>query len=195
MALKNGITPLATTHILDEKEKIYNIPAIQRYLPGEAVRLSHIAKRMQGLFVAQGNPKNIRDLVDLIRPDVKFVNRQFGSGTRILLDSMLAEKGLDKNLINGYDREESSHTAVGVLVKGSVADAGVGIYSVAKAFSLDFIPLAEEEYDLLVTKSFMDDKRFAILMDIMTSGEFAKRLNDMGGYNTKETGKVKYEQG
>ena len=99
-----------------------------------------------------------------------------------------------KILINGYDREESSHTAVGVLVKGSVADAGVGIYSVAKAFSLDFIPLAEEEYDLLVTKSFMDDKRFAILMDIMTSGEFAKRLNDMGGYNTKETGKVKYEQ-
>ena len=194
MALKKGITPLATTHILDEKEKIYNIPAIQRYLPGEAVKLIHIAKRMQGLFVARGNPKNIRGLADLIRPDVKFVNRQFGSGTRILLDSMLAEEGLDKNLVNGYDREESSHTAVGVLVKGSVADAGVGIYSVAKAFSLDFVPLAEEEYDLLVTRKFMDDQRFAILMDIMTSGEFASRLNDMGGYNTKETGKVKYEQ-
>jgi putative molybdopterin biosynthesis protein len=194
MALRNGITPLATTHILDEKEKVYNVPAIRRYLPGEAVRLIHIAKRMQGLFVAQGNPKNIRGLADLNRPDVKFVNRQFGSGTRILLDSMLAEAGLDKNTINGYDREESSHTAVGVLVKGFVADAGVGIYSVARAFSLDFVPLAEEEYDLLVTKTFMNDKRFTMLMDIVTSVEFAKRLNNMGGYNTKETGKVKYEQ-
>jgi putative molybdopterin biosynthesis protein len=195
MALKKGITPLATTHIFDEKEKIYNVPAIQRYLPDEAVKLIHIAKRMQGLFVAQGNPKNIRGLADLIRPDIKFVNRQFGSGTRILLDSMLAEAGLDKNLINGYDREESSHTAVGVLVKGSVADTGVGIYSVAKAFSLDFVPLAEEEYDLLVTRKFMDDKRFAILMDIVTSTEFVSRLNDMGGYGTEETGRVKYEQG
>jgi putative molybdopterin biosynthesis protein len=194
MALKKGITPLATTHILDEKEKIYNVPAIRRYLPDEAVKLIHIAKRMQGLFVAGGNPKDIRGLADLIRPDIKFVNRQFGSGTRILLDSMLAEEGLEKNTINGYDREESSHTAVGVLVKGSVADVGVGIYSVAKAFSLDFIPLAEEEYDLLVTKKFVDDERFAILMGIVTSGEFVSRLNGMGGYNTKETGKVKYEQ-
>jgi putative molybdopterin biosynthesis protein len=195
MALKKRITPLATTHILDEKEKIYNVPAIKRYLPDEAVKLIHIAKRMQGLFVAGGNPKNIRGLADLIRPDIKFVNRQFGSGTRILLDAMLAEEGLDKNLINGYDREESSHTAVGVLVKGSVADVGVGIYSVAKAFSLDFIPLAEEEYDLLVTRKFVDDERFAILMGIVTSGEFVSRLNNMGGYNTKETGRVKYEQG
>ena len=195
MALKKGITPLATTHILDEKEKIYNVPVIQRYLPDEAVKLIHIAKRMQGLFVAGGNPKNIRGLADLIRPDIKFVNRQFGSGTRILLDSMLAEEGLDKNAINGYDREESSHTAVGILIKESVADVGVGIYSVAKAFSLDFVPLAEEEYDLLVTRKFMDDERFAILMDIVTSGEFVSRLNNMGGYNTEETGKVKYEQG
>jgi putative molybdopterin biosynthesis protein len=195
MALKKGITPLATTHILDEKEKVYNVPAIQRYLSDEAVKLVHIAKRMQGLFVAGGNPKGIRGLADLIRPDIKFVNRQFGSGTRILLDSILAGEGLDKNLINGYDREESSHTAVGILVKESVADVGVGIYSVAKAFSLDFIPLAEEEYDLLVTRKFMGDAKFAILMDVMTSAEFVKRLNDMGGYNTKETGKVKYEQG
>jgi putative molybdopterin biosynthesis protein len=195
MAVKKGITHLATTHILDEKEKIYNVPVIKRYLSDESIKLIHIAKRMQGLFVVRGNPKGIRGLADLIRPDVKFVNRQFGSGTRILLDSMLIEEGLDKNLINGYDREESSHTAVGILVKESVADAGVGIYSVAKAFSLDFIPLAEEEYDLLVTSKFMSDMRFAILMDVMTSGEFANRLNDMGGYNTEETGKVKYEQG
>jgi putative molybdopterin biosynthesis protein len=193
-ALKKGITPLTTTHILDEKEKIYNIPAIKKYLPDTAVKLIHIAKRMQGFFVQRGNQKGIRAIADLTRPDIKFVNRQIGSGTRILIDSMLAEGGFEKHFINGYDREESSHTAVGIMVKESIVDVGVGIYSVAKAFSLDFVPLAEEEYDLLVAKEFTGDERFAILMDILTSEEFMERLRALGGYHTEDTGKVKYEQ-
>ncbi len=194
MALKKGITPLATTHILDETEGIYNVPIIRKYLPELAVRLIHVARRTQGLLVAPGNPKRIMGIADLTRPDVRYVNRQFGSGTRIFFDSILMREGIEKNLIKGYDKEESSHTAVGILVKESVADVGIGIYSVAKAFSLDFIPLAEEEYDLLVTKEFTGHRRFEMLMEILTSGEFASRLNELGGYNTEGTGKVKYEK-
>jgi len=194
MALKKGITPLATTHILDEKEQIYNIPIIRKYLPKTAVKLIHIAKRTQGLLVSNNNPKNIKSIVDLTRAGVRFVNRQFGSGTRILFDTILAREGLSKMDINGYDREESSHTAVGILVKESIADAGVGIYSVAKAFSLGFIPLAEEEYDLLVTKEFITDSRFDMLMDILCSPEFKDRLSALGGYSLEDTGKIKYEQ-
>ena len=194
MALKKGITPLATTHILDEKEQIYNIPAIQKYLPDTAVKLIHIAKRTQGLLVANNNPKGIKCVADLTKPGVRFVNRQFGSGTRILFDAILAREGLHKDDISGYDREESSHTAVGILIRESIADAGVGIYSVGKAFSLGFIPLAEEEYDLLVTKEFTTDSRFAMLMEILLSAEFKERLLALGGYSVEDTGKVKYEQ-
>ena len=194
MALKKGITPLATTHILDEKEQIYNVPAIQKYLPDTAVKLIHVAKRTQGLLVTNSNPKGIRSVEDLSRPGVRFVNRQFGSGTRILFDAILAKEGLHKDYISGYDREESSHTAVGILVRESIADAGVGIYSVAKAFSLGFIPLAEEEYDLLVTKEFTTDSRFAMFMDVLNSNEFKERLLALGGYNVEDTGKIKYEQ-
>ncbi len=99
---------------------------------------------------------------------------------------------LKKKSIIGYDREESSHTAVGILIRESIADAGIGIYSVARAFSLDFIPLAEEDYDLIVTGDVIDDVRYSMLMDTIMSGEFSRRLETMGGYNTSGTGAVKY---
>lgn len=192
LAVKRGVADLATTHILDEDGETYNIPAIKKYLANVPIRLIHIARRQQGILVKQGNPLSIKGIEDLVRPGLRFVNRQFGSGTRILFDLMLAGQGIEKSAINGYDKEESSHTAVGILVKESIADAGVGIYSVARAFSLDFIPLAEEEYDLLVTEDFSNDRRFPILMEVLTSGEFKRRLEDMGGYNTAGTGNVKY---
>ncbi len=195
MAVRKGIVEACTTHILDEKEKIYNIPAIKTYLPGRKVRLVHIAKRIQGLLVAKGNPKGIEGLADLARPDVTFVNRQVGSGTRILLDSMLQEAGIDRRRIRGYDREESTHAAVGVLVKEGVADTGVAIYPISRIFSLDFVPLMEEEYDLLVTDEFTGDERFKVLMEILLSEEFKRRLSALGGYITAETGKVKYVNG
>jgi len=195
LALAKGITPLATTHILDEQEKIYNVPAIKRYLPHKAVRLIHVAKRTQGLLIQKGNPRGIAGIRDLVRSDIRFVNRQVGSGTRILFDSLCSKQGLEKELISGYDREESSHTAVGVLIKESIADVGIGIYSVARAFSLDFIPLAEEEYDLLVTMEFASDGRFSVLMDVIASKAFRQRVDALGGYNTGQTGKIKYEQG
>jgi putative molybdopterin biosynthesis protein len=192
MAVRNGVTDITTTHILDENEKQYNIPAITKYLPDRQVALINIARRVQGLVVRKGNPKGIRGVTDLARDDVTFVNRQFGSGTRILLDAMLKGQAVDKRAIHGYDREEATHAAVGILVKEGIADVGIAIYAVAKIFSLDFIPLAEEEYDLLVTKAFTADNRFLTLMEAMNSKEFSDRLNAFGGYSTADTGKTKY---
>jgi putative molybdopterin biosynthesis protein len=194
LAFKKGISQLCTTHILDENERIYNIPVLKRYLGDTHFMLVHVARRLQGLLVGKGNPKNIKGLTDLTRPDVKFINRQAGSGTRILLDTLLKEGGIEKDSINGYNKSESSHTAVGILVRESIADAGVAIHSIARIFSLDFLPLAEEEYDLLVAKDFAEDKRFLLLMDLIKSLEFKKRLDALGGYDTRDTGKIKYEQ-
>jgi putative molybdopterin biosynthesis protein len=194
LAFKKGISQLCTTHILDEKERIYNIPILKKYLADTHFILVHVAKRLQGLLVGKGNPKNINGLTDLTRSDIKFINRQAGSGTRILLDTLLKEGGIEKSSINGYNKTESSHTAVGILVRESIADAGVAIHSIARIFSLDFLPLAEEEYDLLVAKDFAEDRRFKLLMELLGSEEFKKRLEALGGYDTRDTGKVKYEQ-
>jgi putative molybdopterin biosynthesis protein len=195
LAMEKGIVDLATTHILDEQEKVYNIPVAKKYLAGRGFLLVHIARRTQGLLTAKGNPKAIRGIDDLVRKDVRFVNRQIGSGTRILLDMMLREKGIDRSSILGYDREESTHAATAILVKEGIADTGLAIYPVSRIFGLDFIPLMEEEYDLLVTKEFSDKPEFALIMGLLTSAEFASRLDELGGYNTKESGKIKYVNG
>jgi putative molybdopterin biosynthesis protein len=191
-AMKKGVTDLSTCHVLDEEMGVYNIPIIKRLLPEGEWMLVHIAKRSQGLLVKSDNPKSIRGIGDLARPDVHFVNRQSGSGTRILLDSLLNAAGIEKGQVNGYVREESSHTAVGILVKESIADTAVGIYAVARMFSLGFVHLADEDYDLLVRKRFSGDWRFKILMELLESAEFKERLAMIGGYNTKETGRIKH---
>jgi putative molybdopterin biosynthesis protein len=195
MAIQKGFVELATSHILDEREKVYNIPAARKYLEGKKFLLVHIAKRMQGLITAAGNPKGIRNVADLARKDVKFVNRQFGSGTRILLDMLLREHGIDARSIQGYEREEATHTACAILVKDGVADASLAIYPVSRVFSLDFIPIREEDYDLFVAEEFTDDPRFTMLMELLAAPEFAARLDEFGGYNTKESGKIKYVSG
>jgi putative molybdopterin biosynthesis protein len=192
LAMQKGIVDLATTHILDEQEKVYNIPAARKYLGGRGCLLVHIARRVQGLLIAKGNPKAITGIADAARKEIRFVNRQIGSGTRILLDMLLEEKGIDRLSILGYDREESTHTATAILVKEGIADMGLAIYPVSRIFDLDFIPLMEEEYDLLVTKEFSETAGFALIMELLTSTEFATRLEEMGGYNTKESGKIKY---
>jgi putative molybdopterin biosynthesis protein len=195
IAMQKGIIDAVTTHILDEQEKVYNIPAATRYLPGRKFLLIHIAKRIQGLLTARGNPKHIKGIADLPRKDLRFVNRQFGSGTRILLDMMLKEHGIDRRDVQGYDREESTHAATAILVKEGIADVGLAIYPVSRIFSLDFIPLMEEDYDLLVTKEFSEGPKFALLMELLTSSKFASRLDELGGYTTKDSGKIKYVSG
>ncbi|HUJ89066.1 MAG TPA: molybdopterin biosynthesis protein [Syntrophorhabdales bacterium] len=195
IALQKGVVDLCTTHILDEKEKVYNIPVVKKYLGTRPALLINVAKRIQGLVVAKGNPRGVEGIPDLSRSDIRFVNRQVGSGTRILLDTMLGEQGIDRASVRGYDREEFTHAAVGVLVKDGIADVGLAIYPIARLFGLDFIPLVEEEYDLLVARGFAEEERFSVLMEAITSAEFARRLQEFGGYNTDQTGKTKYVNG
>jgi len=195
IALQKGVVDLCTTHILDEKEKVYNIPVVKKYLGTRPALLINLAKRIQGLVVAKGNPKGVKSVSDLARSDIRFINRQAGSGTRILLDTMLAEQGIGRDSVRGYDREEFTHAAVGVLVKDGIADVGLAIHPIARLFGLDFIPLIEEEYDLLVTREFSEEKRFSVVMDAILSAEFARRLQELGGYKTDQTGKTKYVNG
>jgi putative molybdopterin biosynthesis protein len=195
MAFRKGISDLCTTHVIDEHEMVYNIPVIKKYVPDRPWLLIHLVKRTQGLLVQRENPRSISGIPDLGRDDVTFVNRQVGSGTRILLDSMLKAKGIRKESVKGYDREESSHTAVAILVREGVSDTGVAIHAAAKVFSLGFIPLAEEDYDLLVTKEFSETERFRQLMELICSQEFKDRLTKVGGYNTEGTGTIKHVNG
>jgi molybdenum cofactor synthesis domain-containing protein len=192
LAVQKGLAQLATTHVIDENEKTYNVPLAKKYLGNRPWVLVHIAKRSQGIVTAPGNPLKIGSVRDLTRPGLRFVNRQFGSGTRILFDMMLKKEGIDGSSIRGYDREESSHTAVGLLVKEGVADAGIAIYGASHIFSLHFVPLTEEEYDLLVTEGFTKDRRFTILLRTLKSGEFRNRLESLGGYDASGSGTVKY---
>lgn len=192
IAIKKKIADIATTHIFDPEQKTYNLPTLKKYLPETSWRLLNVAKRLIGIAVKKGNPKGIRQLEDIARAGVKFVNRQYGSGTRILFDMLIKEKGIDKEKIDGYDREEPSHTRVGIMIKESVADCGITTYAVAKLFDLEFIPLAEEDFDIVVLEEFTKDERFELLYGIISSEEFKKRLDLLGGYNTEETGKLKY---
>ncbi|NOY69291.1 MAG: molybdopterin biosynthesis protein [Deltaproteobacteria bacterium] len=188
-AVKKGLCHLAGTHLLDTKDGSYNVSYIRRYLSGTDVRLIHLAGRDQGLIIAKSNPKKIQGIEDLIRGDIRFINRQPGSGTRILFDFHLDQKGLSAPDINGYTDEEFTHMAVAVSVLSGNADAGMGIFAAAKALGLDFIPVARESYDLLIPERFIDSEPIRELLDVIRSAIFISRVSALGGYHMEETGK------
>jgi len=192
VAIKKGNAHLAGSHLIDPESGEYNIPYIKK-LDVKDILVLHLAKREQGLMVPKGNPKNIRDIKDLRRKEIRFINRQKGSGTRMLFDLLIEKESLSPGEIRGYEREVITHTEVGLQIKNGHADCGLGIYSVAKIFNLDFIPFAHEEYDLIVRKDFVQDKRFDILMEKIQSNKFKTRALELGGYDLSETGIIKYE--
>ncbi len=148
-------------------------------------------RRTQGLMVLRGNPKNIRCVADLLMPRLRYVNRQKGSGTRILLDYLCKSAGIDPASVYGYDREEFTHTAVAALVAAGSADAGLGIYSAAQMYGLDFIPVCDEQYDLLVPDYAWDTLLIRRLLEILQSAEFRRRLDRLGGYALDNPGTVR----
>jgi putative molybdopterin biosynthesis protein len=194
LALQRGETHMAGTHLLDPETGAYNIPDIKRTIPKVPVVLVHLAQREQGILVARGNPKSIRGLKDLARPGIRFVNRQPGSGTRVLLDYELKKLAIDAASIAGYDREEFTHMAVGVAVASGLADAGLGVRAAANALGLDFIPVAAEQYDLLFRRSFFDSGRGDSLMEIVNSAAFKSAVASLGGYDTERCGEIIYRQ-
>ncbi|MBA2881163.1 putative molybdopterin biosynthesis protein [Desulfosalsimonas propionicica] len=190
MAVKKGLCHFAGTHLLDTHDGTYNISYIQKFLPDVPVRLVRLAEREQGLIVAPGNPKKLSGITDLARDDVVFVNRQSGSGTRVLLDFHLRGAGVDPAAITGYENEEFTHMAVAVAVLGRAADAGLGIRAAARALDLDFIPVATESYELVIPEAFAESGRIRLLTEMIGSAQFIERLHAMGGYHTQNTGRV-----
>jgi putative molybdopterin biosynthesis protein len=194
MAIKKGMCHLAGSHLLDTEDGSYNISYIRRYLPelfgSGHIRVVNLVFRDQGLMVPAGNPKGIRGIEDLAREDVTLINRQGGSGTRILLDYRLKALGVDPGSIRGYPNEEFTHMAVAVAVLSGAADVGLGIYAAAKALGLDFIPVVTEQYDLVVPQAYFDTEPIRILMATIGSAAFKQQVERLGGYSTRQTGDV-----
>lgn len=189
MAMMKGETHIAPIHLLDEKTGVYNKSFIRKFLNDKELVLVEGIKRIQGLYVLKGNPKNISHIGDLTN-DVTFVNRQKGAGTRLLLDYKLKESSISTDDIVGYNREMTTHMTVASAVKSGTADVGMGIESVAKVMDLDFIPIGEESYDFLVTKSVFESPLYSKFERVIKSKSFASRLEEMGGYRIESIGKV-----
>jgi putative molybdopterin biosynthesis protein len=190
MAVKQGQAHIAGTHLLDPDTGEFNIPYIVKSLDPEDVVLIHLAWREQGLMVRPGNPLGLGGVADLAREGVRYVNRQKGSGTRLLLDHQLGLQGLAPGQVNGYEREMFTHTAVAAAVSGGSADAGLGVLAAARALGLDFIPVASERYDLLVLRSFTDSRGFAILEKVLAEKEYRREVEALGGYDLAASGKM-----
>lgn len=193
MSLRRREAHLAGIHLLDTASGEYNVSYVKRYLPGERVRLVNMVKRQQGLLVRKGNPLGIKDIEDLAREGVRFINRQKGAGTRILLDYLLKKAGINTGLINGYEREEFTHLAVAAAIQNDTADVGMGIYASARALELDFIPVAEERYDLCFLKDLVDEEMFQTVMEAIASKDFRCEVEQFGGYDLSLSGQVMWE--
>ncbi len=194
-SIRRGETHMAGTHLLDPATGAYNVPDIKRVLPGLPAVLVHCVRRRQGLLVPRGNPKGVSGIADLGKTGLRFVNRQPGSGTRVLLDYKLAQLDMDASAIQGYEHEEFTHMAVAVAVASGLADAGLGILSAADALELDFIPVGDEQYDLLMLRPFYESSAGATLLAVVRSEGFRRAMHSLGGYDTGETGEILYEQG
>jgi molybdate-binding protein/DNA-binding transcriptional regulator YhcF (GntR family) len=188
LAIQEGNADMAGIHLLDEETGEYNRPYIKHTLQGIEVAVVHLADRIQGLMVAKGNPKHILSLEDLKRPEVTFVNRQKGSGTRVWLDYKLRELGILPNSIKGYARELDTHLAVAMCIVRGEADVSLGIQAAAVSCNLDFIPATKERFDLVIPLKNYHSLLFAPLLKVIQSEEFKKVVNEMGGYDTAQTG-------
>jgi putative molybdopterin biosynthesis protein len=185
MALKRNEAHIAPIHLLDE-EGIYNISYVKKYL-GEYALLK-LVRRVQGFMVEKGNPLCIKDFADLKR--VRFVNRQKGSGTRLLLDHYLDKLEINRDDIKGYDREELTHLTVAAQIAGGSADCGMGIMSAAEYMGLDFIPLGSEDYDIAIPRYMLEDDRFKTFYQIIISDDFKNKVKEIGGYDLSNTGDI-----
>lgn len=190
MALRKEEAHFSGVHLLDPETGEYNISYIKKYLAGKKITLVNLVYRTQGFLVKKGNPLKIRGLKDLIRQDITFINRQPGSGTRVLLDYLLAKQAISPVQIKGYEREEYTHLGVAIAVASGMADVGLGIQSAAEALGLDFIPVGEERYDLAIPTEYLKDPLLEKMLSIIRSESFHKEVLSLGGYDTRDTGKI-----
>ena len=190
LALQRGEAHLAGSHLLDPRTGTYNLPEIRRVIPQISVKVVTLVGRQQGLIIPKGNPKAIGSLGDLRRQDVRYVNRQRGAGTRVLLDYHLQHLGIASQQIQGYELEEFTHLGVAVAVASGRADCGLGIAAAAQALQLDFIPLYEERYDLVVPEQYYTSDLLTPLWHILQKREFRRAVAAMPGYSVEHMGEL-----
>ncbi len=195
VALQRGEAHLAGSHLLDPETGEYNLSYLPRYAPGVPVRVVGLVQRQQGLIVAHGNPQGLMGLADLARPGLRFVNRQRGAGTRVLLDYELGNLGIDGRAISGYEREEYTHLSVAAAVAAGRADCGLGVAAAAQALGLDFVPLFAERYDIIVPTEFAESELLAPLWGALKDPELRAEIQRLPGYDVSAMGRLIAEVG
>jgi len=193
LAMAKGQAHLAGIHLFDPEQGEYNTPYVARYLAGKDVVLINLAYRMQGWIVAKGNPLGIRSLSDIVQGKLRFVNRQKGAGTRLLFDHLLSQRGWNNKEVLGYEKEEYTHLNVAAAIAAGTAQVGLGIRSAAETYGLDFIPVGEERYDLLMSHSFLESEAGVQLLQVITDGSYQTQVEALGGYSLRDAGKVIYQ--
>jgi putative molybdopterin biosynthesis protein len=188
IALRQGIAQLSGCHLLDIQSGEYNLPFIRHIFPDRPVVVVTLAHREQGLLVAPGNPLRIRGVEDLAREDVRLVNRNRGSGTRLWLDKQLEKLGIPHDRVHGYNQEAHTHTAVAAAIQHGRADAGLGLYAAAHMARLDFIPIFQERYDLVLPEEQYQQNGVQSLLDYLQSRPFRSLVDSLGGYDTQHMG-------
>jgi molybdopterin molybdotransferase/putative molybdopterin biosynthesis protein len=189
VALRDGLCHIAGSHLLDPESDEYTLPYVDRVLEGREVAVVRLVHREQGLIVADGNPLGIGGLDDLTRGGLRYVNRQRGAGTRVLLDAELRARGADPAAVSGYEREEHTHLAVAAAIAGGRADCGLGVRAAARAFGLGFVPVTREPYDLVVAPDALEDPKLAPLWTLMEEPGFRAAVEELGGYDAAEMGR------
>lgn len=191
MALYQGSVQIATAHLWDGDTGQYNIPYVKRMLPGVPVVIIHLACRLQGFYVAKGNPKGITGWEDLKRKNLTIINREKGSGTRVLLDEHLRLLGIPSANINGYNRESTSHLTIASTVARGGADIGMGNEKTSlQVKGIDFIPLQTERYEIVIKKEDLGKAPFQAVLEILRSSSFKMELEGIGGYDLTDLGKL-----
>jgi putative molybdopterin biosynthesis protein len=189
VALRDGLCHVAGSHLLDPASGEYTLPYIDRVLEGRDVAVVRLVDREQGLIVAEGNPLGIAGIEDLARPDVRYVNRQRGAGTRVLLDHELGRLGIEPDAVSGYTREEHTHLAVAAAIAAGRVDAGLGVMAAARAFGLGFVPVTREPYDLVLLTGTLEQPVMAPLWALLEQPAFRDAVEALGGYGVEDMGR------
>jgi putative molybdopterin biosynthesis protein len=190
VALNRNEAHIAGSHLLDPASGEYNRAYVKRYLPGKDVVLVTLVEREQGFLVRAGNPAGLSSWQDLGRDDIRYVNRQRGAGTRVLLDFELSKLEVTAESVPGYDRQEFTHLAVAAAVASGTADYGLGIRAAANALELDFVPLAHERYDLVIPREHYDSELLQPLLGLLSDDEFQAAVSSMPGYSVNKMGQL-----